>query len=79
MHTVWCAAKVMACSACASASSGQTWAAPAVMAMRNAISAAASTSQPARLKRGSQRPCVKNQPISIATENAHISPITVLE
>ena len=56
MHTVWCAAKVMACSACASSNSGNTMGKAAVRPMRNAISAAASTSQPVSESNGSQRP-----------------------
>ena len=54
MHTVWWVAKVMACSICASSNSGHTSGRPAVNAMRTAINAAASTSQPLSDSKGSQ-------------------------
>ena len=48
------------------------------MPMRSTIAAEHSTSQPVRLSIGSQRDCVKNQPISTITDTAHSTPIMVL-
>ena len=78
MHTVWCVAKVKACSACASSSAPSTLALLAVMPMRSTMAAEQPTSQPVRLSIGSQRDWVKNQPISTITDTAHSRPIMVL-
>lgn len=78
MQTVWCVANVNACKACANSSKTSTCALLAVIPMRNSIAAEHTINQAVKLKRGSQRDCVKNQPISTTTDKAQSSPIMVL-
>ena len=78
MQAVWCAAKVMAWASWATNSTQSNSGEPAVSPMRNTISTAASSSHPVRDRRGSQRPWVKNQPISMMTDTAHSRPMVVL-
>ena len=77
-QTVWCVAKVSACKACASSSNTSTCALLAVRPMRSTMAAEQSTSQAGKLMRGSQRDCVKNQPISTTTDKAQSKPIMLL-
>jgi hypothetical protein len=78
MQAACCAAKVAACSVCASTSTTVMPPNAAMAPKRSTDAAAAMTSHAVALQRANQRPCVQKKTISAPTDTAHNKPTAVL-
>ena len=78
MQVAWCAAKVTACSICATSTRPGTQLTSAVSAKRSTLAPAATSSQRCRLRRWNQRPWRQKNSTSTAAASAHSAPTAAL-